>query len=348
MTGPSVGVVVMAYGTPAGPDDVEAYYTHIRRGRAPSPEQLADLRRRYEALGGTSTLAARTRDQIARLIAALDRLAPGRFAVALGQKHAAPFIEDGVAELVGRGVELVVGVVLAPHHSRASVGEYQARARAATAAAGSGVAFAAVDRWHDLPEYRAFLADAVRDALAALPAATEVLFTAHSLPERVLVDDPYPDELAASAGAVAAEVGLAPADGTRHDGPTWSLGWQSAGATPEPWRGPDVNEVVRDLAAERPGARRADALLACPQGFVADHLEVAYDLDLETAGIAAEVGLPFARTRVLNDHAPVLDALAARIASLAERGGTVPADADAPAHEHAHAPAEGTGAVDGG
>lgn len=300
MTDAPVGVVVMAYGTPATPDDLEAYYTHIRRGRPPSPEQLADLRRRYDALGGTSTLAARTRAQTERLAGALDRLAPGRFRVALGQKHAAPFIEDGVAELAATGVGTVVGLVLAPHFSRASVGEYQARA--AEAAEAAGVAHVAIERWHDLPEYRAFLVDAVRDGLAPLPERTKVLFTAHSLPERVLAGDPYPDELWASAEAVAVAAGL-----DRWAG--WAVAWQSAGATPEPWRGPDVLQVLRDLAS----TGRADGVLVCPQGFTTDHLEVAYDLDIEARAVADEVGLAFGRTRVVDDDAVVFDALARRI-----------------------------------
>lgn len=300
MTDAPVGVVVMAYGTPATPDDLEAYYTHIRRGRPPSPEQLADLRRRYDALGGTSTLAARTRAQTERLAGALDRLAPGRFRVALGQKHAAPFIEDGVAELAAAGVDTVVSLVLAPHFSRASVGEYQARA--AEAAEAVGVAHVAIERWHDLPEYRAFLVEAVRDGLAPLPERTKVLFTAHSLPERVLAGDPYPDELWASAEAVAVAAGL-----DRWAG--WAVAWQSAGATPEPWRGPDVLQVLRDLAS----TGRADGVLVCPQGFTTDHLEVAYDLDIEARAVADEVGLAFGRTRVVDDDAVVFDALARRI-----------------------------------
>lgn len=302
-----IGVVVMAYGTPATPDDVEAYYTHIRRGRPPSPEQLADLRRRYDALGGTSTLAARTRDQLAALTTALDERAPGRFRVALGQKHAAPFIEDGVAELAAAGADRIVGLVLAPHFSKASVGEYQARAGEAAAAAGVG--FTAIERWHDLPAYRSFLAEAVTDALASLPERTKVVFTAHSLPERVLVDDPYPDELWASAHAAATALGLGRWDG-------WSVAWQSAGATPEPWRGPDVLAVIRELAA----TGRADGILVCPQGFVADHLEVAYDLDLEAQAVADDAGIAFARTRVLNDDPVVLGALADRVVALAEIG----------------------------
>lgn len=299
MTTP-VGVVVMAYGTPATPGDVEAYYTHIRRGRPPTPEQLANLVARYEALGGTSTLAARTRDQVAAIGAALDERAPGRFLVRLGQKHASPFIEDAVAELLAAGVTQVVGLVLAPHYSGASVGEYQARAGEA---AGS-VPFAAIEHWHDEPAYRGFLQTAVGEALAETPERTEVVFTAHSLPERVLDGDPYPDELLESAQAVAAASGL--------DVAGWSVAWQSAGATPEPWRGPDILDVIREVAE----TGRVDAVLVCPQGFVADHLEVAYDLDIEAAALARDLGVGFARTRVLNDDPEVMTALAERILAL--------------------------------
>lgn len=305
MSDGTIGVVVMAYGTPASPDEIEPYYTHIRRGRPPTPEQLANLRSRYEALGGTSTLAARTADQVAALDAALQGLAPGRFVVALGQKHAFPFIEDGVASLVAAGATDVVGVVLAPHFSNASVGEYLARAREAAEAAGAS--FRGVERWWDLPEYRNFLADAVEEGLARLPAPAQVVFTAHSLPERVLAGDPYPDELQASAEAVAGLAHLERSGG-------WMVAWQSAGATPEPWRGPDILDVIRDPSLRSPAV---EALLVCPQGFVADHLEVAYDLDIEAMDVAGQVPIAFARTRVLNDDPTVLGALARRVAEVA-------------------------------
>jgi ferrochelatase len=299
-----IGVVVMAYGTPATPADIPAYYTHIRRGNAPTPEQLADLTARYDAIGGVSPLAERTEAQRAAIEAALETGAPGRYRVVLGQKHAAPFIEDAVAGLARTGVEHVVGLVLAPHFSRFSVGQYQDRL--AAAATEHGMTASGVEHWHLEPTYVAFLADAVRAALAPLPTRTKVLFTAHSLPERVLVEDPYPDQLRASAAAVAEAVGL-----DRWAG--WSLCWQSAGRTPEPWRGPDILEVLRDLAA----TERADGVLVCPQGFVSDHLEVVYDLDIEAQRLADELGLEFARTRVLNADETVMAALADLVAAAA-------------------------------
>lgn len=300
----ALGVVVMAYGTPKAPAEIEAYYTHIRRGNAPTPEQLADLTMRYEAIGGVSPLAQRTEAQRAGLAAALDSRAPGATQVVLGQKHAAPFIEDAVATLAHDGVSRVVGLVLAPHYSGFSVGQYQERLQ--TAAVEHGLAAGGIDRWHLEPTYLSFLTAAVQDALAPLPERTKVLFTAHSLPERVLVDDPYPEELRESAAAVADAAGL-----DRRAG--WALGWQSAGRTPEPWRGPDILEIIRDLAT----TGEADGVLVCPQGFVSDHLEVVYDLDIEAQRVADDVGLAFARTRVLNDDTPVLGALADRVLAAA-------------------------------
>jgi len=295
-----VGVVVMAYGTPAAPDDVEAYYTHIRRGRPPTPEQLADLQRRYDALGGTSSMAARTAAQVDAIAAALEERAPGRFRVVLGQKHATPFVEDAAATLAAEGITDVVGLVLAPHYSGFSVGEYQRRLAEAVGRA------VAIDRWSDLPEWLDFTAAAVTSARAELPERTKVLFTAHSLPERVLVGDPYPAELATSARAIARRAGLATWAG-------WGLAWQSAGATPEPWRGPDVLQVIRDLAE----TGRSEGVLVCAQGFVTDHLEVGYDLDIEARAVADEVGLVFGRTRTVDDDPVVMGALADRVVAAA-------------------------------
>ena len=298
----TTGLVVMAYGTPASPDQIEAYYTHIRRGRPPSPEQLAELTERYRAIGGLSPLAERTRAQVAAIAAALDAGSPGRWLVDLGNKHAAPFLEDAVATLAGRAApggrpDRLVGLVLAPHYSRTSVGEYHARA--AATAAEHGVPYTPIESWHTLPAWLDAQAARVRSALGSLPAATKVLFTAHSLPERVLADDPYPDELRASASAIAERAGL-----DRWYG--WTLAWQSAGRTPEPWRGPDVADVIRDLGA----TGRAEGVLVCPQGFVSDHLEVLYDLDVGARRVAAEAGLAFARTASINDEPAVMAGLA--------------------------------------
>ena len=280
----------MAYGSPRSLDDVEAYYTDIRRGRPPTPEQLADLVRRYEAIGGVHTLTERTEAQRRALAAALG----DDWLVVVGTKHSTPSIEEAVREAEEAGAQRLVGLVLAPHFSSMSVGEYLRRFRDAAT-----VPTSAVESWATLPAYVEFLAGAVGDALAGLPDRSKVLFTAHSLPERIVAaGDPYPDELRATAEAVAEAAGL-----DRWSG--WSTGWQSAGRTPEPWLGPDVLEVVRDAAAnEVPG------LLVCPCGFTSDHLEVRYDLDVDAAAVAQEVGVAFARTAVVNDDPAVMAALA--------------------------------------
>ena len=298
----TAGLVVMAYGTPGSPAEVEGYYTHIRRGRPPSPEQLAELTGRYQAIGGVSPLAERTRAQVAGIAAALEAAEPGGWRVDLGMKHAAPFLEDAAADLVsGAGaVDRLVGLVLAPHYSRGSVAEYHTRV--AEVAAAHDVPYCPIQAWHDLPAWLDAQAERVRVARAALPDKTKVLFTAHSLPERVLEGDRYPDELRTSATAIAERAGL-----DRWSG--WTLAWQSAGRTPEPWRGPDVVEVIRDLGA----TGRAEGVLVCPQGFVSDHLEVLYDLDVDARRVAGEAGLAFGRTASINDEPAVMAALARRV-----------------------------------
>jgi ferrochelatase len=285
MTG-STAVLVMAYGSPSSPDGLEAYYTHIRRGRRPPPELLAELAARYEAIGGRSPLLEVTRAQASALRDALRAAGHGDVDVAVGMKHAPPFLEDAAQQLARAGAEHVVGLVLAPHYSRMSVQEYGDRVQRAL---GGGPRFTLVSSWATEPGYVRYLQSAVGDALARLgPAAAgaEVVFTAHSLPERILgAGDPYPDELRATAQAVAHATGLE----------RWSIGWQSAGRTEERWLGPDVLELLPRLADAG-----ATGVVVCSAGFVADHLEVLYDLDVEAAAAARALGLPFARTAMPN------------------------------------------------
>ena len=303
--GPRTAVLLMAYGTPATRDDILPYYTDIRRGNAPTPQQLADLTARYEALGGTSPLAARTEAQRAALQAALDSAAPGGYEVVLGLKHADPKIEATVAALAERGVSRIVGLVLAPHYSAYSVGQYHDRARAA--AGPHDIPYAAIDSWATEPAFVQFTAASLRERLATMPANTKVVFTAHSLPQRIIAaGDPYADELRATARAVAAAADL-------RDWTSWSVAWQSAGRTPEPWLGPDILTVIDDLAAAENDAAEEQGLIVCAVGFVADHLEVLYDLDLEAARRAAQHGLAFARTACVNDDPSVMAALARRV-----------------------------------
>ncbi len=298
-------VLLMAYGTPRTPDEIEPYYTDIRRGRPPTPEALADLTARYDALGGTSPLAARTEAQRIALQSALDRLAPDQYVVSLGLKHAEPKIEAAVDLIAAQGFRRIVGLVLAPHYSSFSVGQYLDRARAA--AEPHGIAVDGIESWALEPAYIDFIAADLTAKLATMPDHTKVLFTAHSLPQRIIAaGDRYPDELRSTADAVAAAAGLGRWS-------TWSIAWQSAGRTPEPWLGPDILQVIDDIAAAENDAGRPVGVLVSAVGFVSDHLEVLYDLDIEAAQRAARHGISFARTACVNDDADVMDALARRV-----------------------------------
>jgi protoporphyrin/coproporphyrin ferrochelatase len=298
-------VLLMAYGTPRTPEEIEPYYTDIRRGRPPTPEALADLVARYDALGGTSPLAARTEAQRDALQAALDAAAPGQYEVSLGLKHAEPKIETAVEAIAAKGFRRIVGMVLAPHYSSYSIGQYLDRTRAA--ADPHGIEVVGIDSWATEPAYVSFIAADLQAKLATMPPDTKVLFTAHSLPQRIIdAGDPYPDQLRATAEAVAEEAGL-------HRWSNWAIAWQSAGRTPEPWLGPDILTVIDDLAAAEHDAGNPRGVVVSAVGFVADHLEVLYDLDIEAAHRAASHGIAFARTACVNDDPTVMAALAQRV-----------------------------------
>lgn len=307
-----IGVIIMAYGTPTGPEQIEAYYTHIRHGRKPTPEQLADLQHRYQAIGGVSPLTRHTRDQIDGIQAALDVNLPGRFRTVLGMKHTTPFIEESVQVLVQSGVQRIIGLVLAPHYSSMSVGEYMQRARSATL---SAVPFSAIEHWHLAPGYLAYLKSQVLQVKARLLYQTgmaeeklEVIFTAHSLPTRILqMADPYPTQLQETAQAVAEAANLQ----------RWSVAWQSAGRTAEPWIGPSILEVLQELPH-----RGIEGVVVCPAGFVSDHLEVLYDLDIEASQLARSLGLAFARTALPNADRCFVSMLADVICAYMEQSET--------------------------
>jgi ferrochelatase len=297
----TIGVLVMAHGTPSSPEGIEPFYTRIRRGSPPTPELLADLTRRYLAIGGVSPLTERTAAQVVGIREALERDAPGEFDVRFGSKFEPPMIEEAATSFREEGFTTVVGIVLAPHSSSMSTEQYMSRARATL---GEGVEFIAVGAWYDAPGFLDVIAQRVKDALATIPevrhATTDVIFSAHSLPLRVVEQgDTYADQLRESAEIAAekAHLGLA----------SFDVAWQSAGRTPDPWLGPDILVALREKRAQG-----FTDVVSCPIGFVSDHLEVLFDIDIEAQGVAEEVGLHLVRTASLNDD-PLFTSILANI-----------------------------------
>jgi ferrochelatase len=288
-------VLMMAYGTPRDIDDVEPYYTDIRGGRPPPPELLEELKDRYRAIGGRSPLLEITRAQVDGV---QQRIGTPTY---LGMKHAPPRIPEAIGEIANAGSTRIVGLVLAPHYSVMSVGDYEKRVRLAADEIGWAGAIDVIESWHLEPGFVDLLCERVDYAMRTLTKDvrrdTTVVFTAHSLPERILqTGDPYADQLRETGEAVASKMGI----------DSWEIAWQSAGRTKDPWIGPDILDVIAELAEK---GRRG--VVVCPCGFVSDHLEVLYDVDIECKRAAATHGLELERTASLNDDPAFLDALAA-------------------------------------
>lgn len=292
----SDGVLLMVYGSPATLDEVPAYYTHIRGGRAPTDEAVHELRERYRKIGGTSPLHAIAVSQARKLEIALR----GRgydTSVVVGMKHSAPFIARAVSAMAEGGIRSAVALALAPHYSRVSVAGYFSAA--SEAAAERGVRLHAIESWGDHPGFIEALANRLRVALEGV-ASPSIIFTAHSLPQRILSwNDPYPTQLRRTCELVASTAGI----------PAWHFAYQSASHTGEPWLGPDLLDTLRELATQ--GARE---VVVCPVGFVADHLEVLYDIEVEARAEAERLGVRLVRADSLNDGDDFITALADLVA----------------------------------
>jgi protoporphyrin/coproporphyrin ferrochelatase len=284
-------VLLMAYGTPESLEAVEAYYTHIRHGRPPAPDQLEDLVERYRAIGGRSPLLEITRAQASALEQELA------VPVYVGLKHSAPFISDAVKKLGEDRIDLAVGLVLAPHYSTMSIGDYQRRAHTAASEHGWPGKLEMVESWHLEPDYIGLLADRVTAGAAELGRADPyVLFTAHSLPKAIVEKgDPYPEQLEATARAVVELLGLQ----------SWGVAWQSASGNKSDWLGPDILDKLTSLAG-----KGVQEVVVCPCGFVADHLEVLYDIDVQAQDRAKDLGLRLIRTASPNADPALIRVLA--------------------------------------
>lgn len=289
----------MAYGTPYKEEDIERYYTHIRHGRKPAPEMLQDLKDRYEAIGGISPLAKITVEQGEKLEQHLNKIQDEiEFKLFIGLKHIEPFIEDAVKEMHEDGITEAVSIVLAPHFSTFSVKSYNGRAK--EEADKYGISITSVESWYKEPKFIKYWSDRVKETFTSMSdeerASAVLVVSAHSLPEKITkMGDPYPEQLKETADLIAEAAGVK----------NYAVGWQSAGNTPEPWLGPDVQDLTRDLYNE--GYK---AFVYTPVGFVADHLEVLYDNDYECKVVTEELGASYYRPEMPNAKSEFIDCLA--------------------------------------
>ncbi|MCY9018138.1 ferrochelatase [Priestia megaterium] len=296
-----MGLLVMAYGTPYKEEDIERYYTHIRRGRKPSPEALEDLQNRYEAIGGISPLAKITQQQMESLEKRLNEVQDEiEFKAYLGLKHIEPFVEDAVEAMHKDGIKEAVSIVLAPHFSTFSVKSYNGRAKE-TAEKLGGPIIHSVESWYSEPKFIQYWATRVKQTFDLIDEEKRqkavLIVSAHSLPEKIIAaGDPYPNQLQETADLIAQAAGI------EH----YEIGWQSAGNTPEPWIGPDVQDLTRELHEEK----GYTSFVYTPVGFIADHLEVLYDNDYECKVVTDEIGAGYYRPEMPNAQPEFIDGLA--------------------------------------
>ncbi len=299
-----IGVLVMAYGGPNNLDEVEPYLLDVRGGRPTSPQIIHEVRERYRQIGRRSPILERTQAQAAALQSALN---DPRFRVLVGMRHWHPYIKEALMQMAEEGIARAVGLAMAPHYSRMSIGAYYEKVEEA----GAPIKVARIERWHLLPGYLDALAGRVRKALEKFPveirAEAPIIFTAHSLPQRILEwHDPYPAELQATVVGVMERLGPHPCE----------FAFQSAAISSEPWLGPDAGAIIQRLAAE--GKRH---VLIAPIGFVAEHVEILYDIDIVYKRQADQLGVHLERIEMLNTAPGMIAGLADLVRSTAKEKG---------------------------
>ena len=287
-----IAVLMMAHGTPDSLEEMGEYLTRVRGGRPPSPELLREMVHNYEAIGGRSPLTELTRAQARALEAALGP----PYRVFVGMRNWHPLIEDAVKEITAAGATRCIGIPMAPQYSALSVEKYLQEARRHVP---DELPLTLVQSWFDHPGLLEAFAENVRRALAGA-SVDRVIFTAHSLPERVKdlagpSSPPYPVQFEKTAAGVARLLGLG----------EWRTAYQSAGRTPEPWLGPTLEEVL--VETSRAGSRR---VLVVPVGFVCDHTEILFDIDRQAKKVARELGMELERSESLNTSPRFIEAVA--------------------------------------
>lgn len=313
-----IGVLFMAYGGPASLDEIPGYLADIRSGRTTSPDVLAEITGNYARIGGRSPLPECTQRQVDAIMRRLNPPgAPARFVPYIGMRHWAPWIEEQVGRMIEDGVKRSVGLVLAPHFSSMSVAKYQAKIADGLDmygdTYGGTIDFAHIDSYYDAPGLIEALADRVTDGLQRWPRAEQgavhVIFSAHSLPERIVkMGDPYVTQLHETARLVAERAGLTPE--------RWSWSYQSAGRSPEPWLGPQLRDHLPELAG-----RGIHNVVSIPVGFVSDHVEILFDIDIDAQHVAHGLGMRLERPPALNDDPVFMRQLADLIRARAQDAG---------------------------
>ena len=300
-------VVLMAYGSPSSLDSVGEYLLQVRGGRKPSEEEIERLKERYRRVGGSTPLLQVTSAQAKAL---QDRF-PSESAsvqVHFGMKHWHPFVEDVIAGIAMHNSPLIVGVALAPQYSRLAIGGYEEGVRRGLARGGPDTPFIMIKSWHTQPSLISALAERVRNGLEKTddPEGAVVLFTAHSLPKKAVgADDPYESQLLESSRLVAGQAGVK----------NWEFAFQSVSGPVDAWLGPTLRDKISELAG-----KGVSQILVCPVGFVSDHLEILYDLDIEAKDYAASLGVALRRTASLNDDPGLIEALSSAVRTVLSAG----------------------------
>ncbi|MDF2557452.1 MAG: hemH [Bacillales bacterium] len=301
MTKRKIGLLVLSYGSPVSEEDVERYYTHILGGRVPRPEMVEHLKEKYRMIGGISPLRKITQDQFIALSEYINQMQSEiEWVPFLGHKHTAPFVEDAVRSMHEAGITEAVSIVLAPHYSIMSVQSYNDRAQEAATQLGN-ITIHTIDSWYQEDKFVQFWSDSILEKWKTLSdeekQSAVVIFTAHSLPEKIKqMGDPYEDQLKETAKLIAERAGIN----------QYETSWQSAGGSREPWLGPDVQDYTKQLNDEK----GYSTFIYAPVGFVAEHLEVLFDNDLECKKICDDLNAKYLRADMPNSNELFIQAIA--------------------------------------
>jgi len=303
-----IGVLIMAYGGPNSLEEIPGYLADIRNGRVTTPAILEEITHNYTLIGGKSPLLEISTRQVEAVRAKLD---PDKFKVYMGMRHWSPWIEDVVGQMIDDGITRAIALVLAPHYSKLSVAKYHAKVADGLDMYRGQIDFEFIDSYHDAPLLIEALANRVHEGLSLWPAAerddVHVIFSAHSLPVRIIkMGDPYDEQLRETARLVAAKAGLPDA--------RWSWSYQSAGGSPEPWLGPQLEAYIPELAAQ--GVKN---MISIPVGFVSDHVEILFDIDIQAQEAARACGVRLERPSALNDDPLYIQTLVDLIEQRAEK-----------------------------